>query len=79
MRVERGNGNEVLVVTGADGSTTRFPREENIDGTKFRFVNADHDFPQVIIYRAKPGRLDAEISFLDGKNSIEFLKSACAK
>ena len=79
MRIERGDGSDVLVVTGADGSTTRFPRDKNSDGAEFRFVNAEHDFPQVIVYRAKSGRLDAEISFLDGKNSIEFLKSACAK
>lgn len=78
MRIERGDGPDVLVVTGADGSTTRFVRQDTGDASEFRFVNAEHDFPQVISYRSSAGRLDAEISLLDGSNRIEFLKSACA-
>lgn len=77
MRIERGEGVDVFVATGADGSTTRFPREKTEDPSQYRFVNADHDFPQLIIYRPSPGRLDAEISFMDGSNRVEFLKAAC--
>ena len=77
MRVERGDGPDVFVATGADGSTTRFTREETGDASEFRFVNAAHDFPQVIIYRPGAGRLDAEISLVDGSNRVEFLKAAC--
>ena len=77
MRVERGDGPDVFVATGADGSTTRFPREQTSDADEYRFVNVDHDFPQVITYRTSAGRLDAEISLLDGSNRVEFLKSTC--
>ena len=78
MRVERGDGPDVFVASGSDGSTTRFPREETSDVDEFRFVNPEHDFPQVIVYRSSPGRLDAEISLLDGTNRVVFLKAACA-
>ena len=77
MRVERGGGQDVFVATGADGSTTRFTREDTGKASEFRFVNAAHDFPQVIVYRASSGRLDAEISSIDGTNRVEFLKAAC--
>ncbi len=77
MRIERGNGGDVFVATGADGSTTRFSREKTDDASEFRFVNAEHDFPQVITYRTSPGRLDADISLLDGSNRVEFPKASC--
>lgn len=77
MRIERGAGPDVFVATGADGSTTRFPREVSNEPSEYRFANADHDYPQLIIYRKSSNRLDAEISLLDGSNRAEFLKAAC--
>lgn len=79
MRIERGSGADVFVATGADGSTTRFPREETGDPAEFKFVNPDHDYPQVITYYTSPSRLDAQISLLDGSERVEFLKAACKK
>lgn len=77
MRVERTEGEaDVLVVTGPSDATVRFQRDMTQEDV-YRFVNADHDFPQVITYRPSPGRLDAEISALDGSNRVEFLKAAC--
>lgn len=77
MRVERKPDTpDVLVVTGMAGGMTRFTRDmERTD--VHRFVNAAHDFPQVITYRPSPGRLDAEISALDGSNQVSFLKATC--
>ena len=77
MRVERRPGKaDVLVVTGQSDDTVRFERDMTREEV-YRFVNAEHDFPQVITYRPSPERLDAEISALDGSNRVEFLKAAC--
>lgn len=78
MRVERKPDTaDILVVTGMTGGTTRFTRDmERTD--VYRFVNAAHDFPQVITYRPSPGRLDADISALDGSNLVSFPKATCA-
>ena len=78
MRVERGGDEpDVFVATGADGSTTRFIRENTGDPFEYRFVNPEHDHPQVITYRTSPGRLDAYISLLDGTKRVDFPKAAC--
>lgn len=78
MRVERQEGApDVLVVSGADGSTVRFVREMAGEGV-FKYVNVAHDYPQVITYRPTPGRLDADISLLDGSQKTAFPKAACA-
>ncbi len=78
MRIERAKDvPDVLVVTGGqDDSTVRFIREETAEGT-YRFVNTDHDYPQVITYWPSEGRLDAEISDITGKNKRRFPKAAC--
>ncbi|MEM9667400.1 MAG: DUF6265 family protein [Pseudomonadota bacterium] len=78
MRIEQTeDGVETLVVTGVgDSDSVRFVRDpEAID--MHRFVNAEHDYPQVIAYRPTPFRLDAEISKLDGSDRREFKKRRC--
>ena len=77
MRVERIQGQpDVLVVVDAENAGTRFTREEGETGI-YRFVNAEHDYPQVITYRPEGDRLDAWISRLDGSQVYEFPKAAC--
>lgn len=77
MRLERSTEKEVLVVTGMDGATTSFTREEMGASETYRFVNAEHDYPQVIEYYPTHDRLDAAIMTLDGENRRGFKKKAC--
>jgi len=79
MRVERSESGEVFVAIGGDISTTRFQRQDTSDAAEYRFVNSEHDYPQVIVYRTSPGRLDAEISLLDGSRRVDFKKAACKR
>ncbi|MEO1474865.1 MAG: DUF6265 family protein [Pseudomonadota bacterium] len=78
MRIERVPGQrDALVVTGGrDDQTIRFTRD-SVGNAVFRFVNAAHDYPQVITYSVNNGRLDAEISMLDGSNVRRFAKQSC--
>jgi len=77
MRVEIVPGKpDVLVVVDADDTGARFTRDESEAGI-YRFVNAEHDYPQVITYTPKADRLDASISLLDGSQVYEFPKAAC--
>ena len=71
MRFEDGT----LTVTGPNDDPTMFRLVES--GAKWVFENADHDYPQRIIYVPSDGRLDASISLLDGSNKIKFKKHAC--
>jgi hypothetical protein len=41
------------------------------------FVNADHDYPQEILYRRDGNKLFARISLLDSENPNSFDKVAC--
>lgn len=72
-----------------DGLTVSGPNDEPVKfkamgtthtaaGTEYIFENAAHDYPQRIVYRPSAGRLDAEISLIDGSQKVEFLKESCA-
>lgn len=76
-RLEVSGDKTTFVVIGDKGDIVRFEREDIGDPNVFKFVNAAHDFPQVITYRPTADRLDAEISKLDGSNVIPFLKVTC--
>lgn len=77
LRIERGGSEEVLVVVGQSGDMVRFGRVPHPDPMTFRFENPEHDYPQVITYVRRDDRLDAEIAYLDGTETRQFLKSAC--
>ena len=66
---------EYLTVIGPNDDPTQFARVVSEQG--FEFQNPDHDYPQRIYYLPSPGRLDAEISLLDGSQKILFPKRAC--
>lgn len=78
MRLEQNGDKSAFVVSAGGNDTVRFERETTDDSAVYKFVNAEHDFPQIITYRPSPGRLDAEISKVDGSNAIPFLKVSCA-
>ncbi len=77
MRIEPHEGGQVLVVTGSKGDVVEFTREDTGAANEYQFVNAAHDYPQVITYSPSPGRLDAHISLMNGEKRSEFLKRAC--
>ncbi len=77
MRIERGEGTEVLVVNGRDGAMTRFTRRMTDNPEVFQFEYLDHDFPQIIHYQRNGNQLNAYISAMDGSNKTPFDKSKC--
>ncbi|MEM8634050.1 MAG: DUF6265 family protein [Pseudomonadota bacterium] len=78
MRLEVMEGRfDTLVVTGGrDGDVVRFERAET-DDIWLRFINPDHNFPQVIQYATIEGVLVAEISTLTGDGVRRFEKKPC--
>jgi len=77
LRIEVDKNPEILVVTGQDGSQTAFVREDVGQDNIFRFINADHDFPQVIVYEVSSGRFDAYITDLAATQRVDFKKEKC--
>jgi len=77
MRIERSKDPETLVVTGQDGSETRFARRIGEAATEYRFENPDHDYPQVIVYKRNGDTLNAYIALMDGTKKVSFDKSTC--
>ena len=67
---------QMTIERAADGSLTFYasPRgkgrtpfkAEYASGTEIRFTNAANDYPQRIRYALKNGKIEAEISLLDG-------------
>jgi len=66
---------EFLTVTGPNDDPTRFRQVKA--GPEYIFENPDHDYPQRIRYMPSSGRLDAEISLLDGSKIVRFEKLPC--
>lgn len=66
---------EYLTVIGPNDDATQFKQVKS--GPDYIFENAEHDYPQRISYFPSPGRLDAEISLIDGSRSVRFEKSSC--
>ena len=78
MRIEKASDVSSLVVIGSAGDIVRFEREATEGGdAEFKFVNASHDYPQVITYWPSDKRLDAQISLIDGSEPRDFKKRVC--
>ena len=77
MRIEPREDGLTFVVIGQDGDIAEFDRVDTGAANEFKFVNEAHDYPQVIHYTPRSGRLDAHISLLNGQERIEFPKHAC--
>lgn len=69
--------NTFVVVGARDGDIVRFAQEAG-EENEYRFVNAEHDYPQVITYRPNGDELNAEISKLDGSDARQFNKKRCS-
>jgi hypothetical protein len=57
-------------------ASTKFLASE-IGKNEVTFLNADHDYPQEILYRRDGNKLFARISLLDGENPNSFDKVSC--
>ena len=66
---------ETLTVIGPNDDPTQFTRVKSESG--YIFENPDHDYPQRISYWPSFGKLDADISLLDGSKKVEFKKFRC--
>ncbi len=76
MRIETVGDREELVVVGQQGMSVRFVRTPSEAGVR-RYENPEHDYPQVIIYKPGPGRLNAYVAYLNGTGRTDFKKNRC--
>jgi Domain of unknown function (DUF6265) len=73
---------EQLRIEAADDALTLFAapggraalafKARSRSATAVEFVNASHDYPQRIRYELKDGRLEAEISLIDGSKPVKW-------
>ena len=72
MRIELG-ANGKLTFFGSPGGRPAVAFEaRTASATSIEFTNAAHDYPQRIRYELKDGRLNAEISLLDGTKAVQW-------
>ena len=74
---------QMTIERGADGTLTFYasPRgqgrtpfkAEHVSASEVRFTNATNDYPQRIRYALKDGKIEAEISLLDGTKPTRWI------
>jgi hypothetical protein len=72
MRVERSPDGKVTLFASPHGRAAVPFEGRVLSANAIEFANATHDYPQRIRYELKDGRLDAEISLIDGSKSIRW-------
>ena len=65
MRIEHSDGSLTLFASPRGRPAVPF-RARSVSPTVAEFTNAEHDYPQRLRYELKDGRLQAEISLIDG-------------
>ena len=73
MTIERGAGGALTFYASPRGQGRTPFRAEHVSATEIRFVNAANDYPQRIRYALKEGRIEAEISLLDGSKPTQWI------
>jgi hypothetical protein len=72
MRIELGpDGNPIFFGSPRGQPAVAFVAR-TISATAIEFTNATHDYPQRIRYELKDGKLNAEISLLDGTKAVQW-------
>lgn len=72
LRVELGADGKVVLWASPQGrQAVRFEGARTTPST-IEFVNAKHDYPQRIRYELKGGKLEAEISLIDGSRPVRW-------
>lgn len=80
MRIEMDDGWPVFVGMPSGGDAVRFRAHAGFGENDVRFDNAQHDYPQTIVYRREGARLTAAISRIDGSDpmTFEYRRISCA-
>src|SRR5215212_3584294 len=71
LRIEQSTDGLTLFASPSGRTALPF-KARTVSATVVEFTNAAHDFPQRIRYEFKDGRLDAEISLIDGSKPIRW-------
>ena len=77
LSIKRNEHGSLVYTAHPSGQTSTAFTAKTITENSVLFVNADHDYPQEIRYKAESGHLYATISLLDGANPNSFIKVSC--
>lgn len=77
MRIETTQTPHTLIVSASNGDPVSFKHVATDNINEYMFENADHDFPQKIVYLSSDNRLDAYIDYIAGGQRVNFKKHAC--
>jgi hypothetical protein len=72
LRIEQFPDGKVTFYASPEGRDWLPFQARTVSATAVEFVNAEHDFPQRIRYELKGGRLEAEISLIDGSKPVRW-------
>jgi hypothetical protein len=72
MRVEQSADGKLTLFASPHGRTAVPFEVRAVSANAIEFANASHDYPQRIRYELKDGRLDAEISLIDGSKPVRW-------
>lgn len=72
MRIELGVDGKLTFLSSPGGSPAVAFEARATTPTSVEFTNAAHDYPQRIRYEIKDGKLNAEISLLDGTKAVQW-------
>ena len=72
LRIEQASDGSITLFASPGGRPAVSFRARGTSLTAIEFVNAAHDYPQRIHYELKEGRLEAEISLVDGSKVVQW-------
>lgn len=72
MRVEQSSDGKVILFASPHGRAAVPFEARAVSATVVEFANGSHDYPQRIRYELKDGRLEAEISRIDGSKATRW-------
>jgi hypothetical protein len=72
LRIEKAADGTITLFASPRGRSALPFRMQKQSPTSIEFVNAAHDYPQRISYELRKGRLEAEISLIDGSKAVNW-------
>ena len=72
LRIEQAADGTVTLFASPGGRPAVAFKAKAMGPSAIEFTNAAHDYPQRIRYELKDGRLEAEISLLNGSKAVEW-------
>ena len=73
MRIEQSPDGSITFYASPEGREAVPFQARSVTSSTVEFVNAEHDYPQRLQYRLRGGRLEAEISLLDGSKATRWV------